>query len=354
MVESCPTTKRSGIWMPFEYQTKFSLVFRSTFEYRTSEYHTSESSIFRCFRYSDVSIILKLFDWPDCRCNFGFFGILFSPRSCRIIWSFDVKFFSFRIWIICRQIFLDVYIDRMLCRLIWRPIFFWGGVGNCSATANNFLLFFDNVGQICRQTIFGIFVARWRRITRTFDEFLTYGILRSVNSWSCSFTFTEFRAFCRTFFNFARWRFVFGDAFRNESCRMLCRASFVWNRKNCFFGGRIFSFIHSDENFWNSAQLFIFHLKYKYSDDLNNGLVQDTNGTNISDLQMVRNWDHNANNGLVICVLDGVSFMEILATIPSPFLVPPARATSTQFTGALSRKIGPGQNQIYAIQYYIF
>ena len=112
---------------------------------------------------------------------------------------------------------------------------------------------------------------------------------------------------------------------------------------------KIFSFVHSDENFWNSAQLFIFHLKYKYSDDLNNGLVQDTNGTNISDLQMVLNWDHNANNGLVICVLDGVSFMEILATIPSPFLVPPARATSTQFTGALSRKIGPGQNQIHKL-----
>ena len=36
MVESCPITVWSNIWMPFEYCTKFSLVFRPPFEYRTS------------------------------------------------------------------------------------------------------------------------------------------------------------------------------------------------------------------------------------------------------------------------------------------------------------------------------
>ena len=70
MVESCPIAEWSHIQMPFECRTKFSLVFRPAiwkpdqysngglntdlpFEYQTSEYWTSESLLFRCFRYSD-------------------------------------------------------------------------------------------------------------------------------------------------------------------------------------------------------------------------------------------------------------------------------------------------------------
>ena len=54
MVESCRITEWSIIRMPLEYRTKFCLLFRPPFEYRTSEYWASESSLFRCFRYSDV------------------------------------------------------------------------------------------------------------------------------------------------------------------------------------------------------------------------------------------------------------------------------------------------------------
>ena len=64
MVKSCPITEWSVIRMPFEYRTKFCLVFRPPFEldrysngglntelpfeYRTSECRTSESLLFRC------------------------------------------------------------------------------------------------------------------------------------------------------------------------------------------------------------------------------------------------------------------------------------------------------------------
>ena len=42
------------VGLPFEYQTKFSPVFRPPYEYPTSEYWTSKSILFRCFCYSDV------------------------------------------------------------------------------------------------------------------------------------------------------------------------------------------------------------------------------------------------------------------------------------------------------------
>ena len=54
MVDGCPIAKWSIIWMPFEYPTKFIPVFRPSFEYQTSEYWTSKSLLFRCFRYSSV------------------------------------------------------------------------------------------------------------------------------------------------------------------------------------------------------------------------------------------------------------------------------------------------------------
>ena len=49
MLESCMISKWSGIWIPFKYHTKFSLVFRPPFEYRTSE-----CSLFRRFCFSNV------------------------------------------------------------------------------------------------------------------------------------------------------------------------------------------------------------------------------------------------------------------------------------------------------------
>ena len=48
---------------------------------------------------------------------------------------------------------------------------------------------------------------------------------------------------------------------------------------------------------------------------------------------------------LYTCVLDGVSFIQVRATIPTPYLATSLLGTtSTQFTRALSGKIGPGHN----------
>ena len=71
MVKSCPIAKWSVIWMPFEYRTKFSLIFRPPFEYRTgiqmvvwirnyhlNTWHLNNGQV--KVRYSDVSII-KMF-----------------------------------------------------------------------------------------------------------------------------------------------------------------------------------------------------------------------------------------------------------------------------------------------------
>ena len=65
MIKSCPITRWSVIQIPFKYGIKFSPAFRPPFEngglntklqfeYQTSEYQTSKSSLFQCFQYSDV------------------------------------------------------------------------------------------------------------------------------------------------------------------------------------------------------------------------------------------------------------------------------------------------------------
>ena len=62
----------------FEYRTKFSLVFRPPFEYRTSEYQTSESFQYSNVRYSDphfislLHILARLLEWVESR---------FKPRE---------------------------------------------------------------------------------------------------------------------------------------------------------------------------------------------------------------------------------------------------------------------------------
>ena len=53
MVQSYLIADWSGILMPFEYRSIFSLIFRPPFEYWTSEYWTSKNLLFRWFRYSD-------------------------------------------------------------------------------------------------------------------------------------------------------------------------------------------------------------------------------------------------------------------------------------------------------------
>ena len=67
MVESFPIVEWSFIWMPFEYWTKFSPVFRLPFEYWTSiqmavwtpDYHLNTGQVKFC--YSDVSLIQTFF-----------------------------------------------------------------------------------------------------------------------------------------------------------------------------------------------------------------------------------------------------------------------------------------------------
>ena len=73
MVKICPITEWSANRMTFEYRTKFSQLFRPPFEYRTSKYRTSKSSLFRCFRYSDVR-----YSDPHCSPNVGIFLKLFQ------------------------------------------------------------------------------------------------------------------------------------------------------------------------------------------------------------------------------------------------------------------------------------
>ena len=50
MVESCPIAGRSGICMPFEYQTIFSSI-QNTIWIMDSEYQTSKSTLFRCLLF---------------------------------------------------------------------------------------------------------------------------------------------------------------------------------------------------------------------------------------------------------------------------------------------------------------
>ena len=53
MVKSCPIAKWSVIWIPDRFSNS-GLNTELPFEYQTSEYPTSGSSLFKCFRYSGV------------------------------------------------------------------------------------------------------------------------------------------------------------------------------------------------------------------------------------------------------------------------------------------------------------
>ena len=80
MVKSCPFAEWSGILMPFELRTKFSLVFRPPSEYR---YWTIKSLLFRFFRCSDVCNL-------DPHCNGVEYQKIWPSRnerySCLLLW----------------------------------------------------------------------------------------------------------------------------------------------------------------------------------------------------------------------------------------------------------------------------
>ena len=78
--------------MPFEHQTKFTMVFRQQFEYWTSEYWTTKSPLFRCFCFSDFIIqiqsapvvrLLRIFSLPLNLFGYIFYYTLGHEKLCR-------------------------------------------------------------------------------------------------------------------------------------------------------------------------------------------------------------------------------------------------------------------------------
>ena len=90
MVESFQITEWSGIqtaiWIPDWYlNSNSALNSELPFEYQTSKYWTSESSSFRCFRYSDVFYFDFHCTTPqsNCKTTTAYFkGPSFSVPSC--------------------------------------------------------------------------------------------------------------------------------------------------------------------------------------------------------------------------------------------------------------------------------
>ena len=73
MVESCLIAKCSGIWMPFEYQTKFNVVFRLYFENRTG-----------------IQLVVRILDHP---LNTAFVKVHYSDGSVIQMSGFQIQLY---------------------------------------------------------------------------------------------------------------------------------------------------------------------------------------------------------------------------------------------------------------------
>ena len=154
MVKICPIAEWSANRMPFEYRTKFSLIFRPPLDYRTSilmvvwipNYHlntghlnsrTSKSLLFRCIRYSDPHCTHELI-WLKHLCNTKriepkiekFFSKFKNWKVFlfqQIVVRYDTRFRICRCVNFCYFNFLKDYsnhlnTEHLNTRVIWIPV----------------------------------------------------------------------------------------------------------------------------------------------------------------------------------------------------------------------------------------